>query len=250
MLTEFSSISKKSSYDKLLKYLEDFQQEGKPELVPLLLKYNPTTESMIEAYELAYVLAPAEIANAILEKLSQTQNVVYEVEDLELLCLSKDEAKIQALAQVLQKPENRANIDVSSLSYLLTFASLYDNQVALTTLINDFGITADYSSAYVAITSVKNQTYLELILQACNAVNRQDGNGKTLLYHAVDQGNGAAVKALLANGAKIDMRAGNNYHTYQAPPSIGFSRQEYWSGLPFPSPEDLPNPGLKLHFLH
>ena len=24
-----------------------------------------------------------------------------------------------------------------------------------------------------------------------------------------------------------------------------FSRQEYWSGLPFPSPEDLPNPGIK-----
>ena len=32
---------------------------------------------------------------------------------------------------------------------------------------------------------------------------------------------------------------------YQAPPSIGFSRQEYWSGLPFPSPGDLPNPRIK-----
>ena len=31
----------------------------------------------------------------------------------------------------------------------------------------------------------------------------------------------------------------------QAPLSMGFSRQEYWSGLPFPSPEDLPNPGIK-----
>ena len=31
----------------------------------------------------------------------------------------------------------------------------------------------------------------------------------------------------------------------QAPPSMGSSRQEYWSELPFPSPEDLPNPGLK-----
>ena len=30
---------------------------------------------------------------------------------------------------------------------------------------------------------------------------------------------------------------------YQAPPSMGFSRQEYWSGLPLPSPEDLPHPG-------
>ena len=32
---------------------------------------------------------------------------------------------------------------------------------------------------------------------------------------------------------------------YHSPPSMGFSRQEYWSGLPFPSPEDLPNPGIE-----
>ena len=32
---------------------------------------------------------------------------------------------------------------------------------------------------------------------------------------------------------------------YQAPLSIGFSRQEYWSGLPFPSPGDLPDPGIE-----
>ena len=33
---------------------------------------------------------------------------------------------------------------------------------------------------------------------------------------------------------------------YQAPPSMGFSRQECWSGLPFPSPGDLPDPGIEL----
>ena len=32
---------------------------------------------------------------------------------------------------------------------------------------------------------------------------------------------------------------------YQAPPSMGFFRQEYWNGLPFPSPGDLPNPGTE-----
>ena len=32
---------------------------------------------------------------------------------------------------------------------------------------------------------------------------------------------------------------------YQVPPSMGFSRQEYWSGLPFPSPGDLPDPGIE-----
>ena len=32
---------------------------------------------------------------------------------------------------------------------------------------------------------------------------------------------------------------------HQAPLSMGFSRQEYWSGLPFSSPADLPNPGIE-----
>ena len=32
---------------------------------------------------------------------------------------------------------------------------------------------------------------------------------------------------------------------HQAPLSVGFSRQEYWSGLPFPSPGDLPDPGIE-----
>ena len=33
--------------------------------------------------------------------------------------------------------------------------------------------------------------------------------------------------------------------TRQAPLSMGFSKQEYWSWLPFPSPENLPNPGIE-----
>ena len=33
---------------------------------------------------------------------------------------------------------------------------------------------------------------------------------------------------------------------HQAPLPMGFSRQEYWSGLPIPSPGDLPNPGIQL----
>ena len=34
-------------------------------------------------------------------------------------------------------------------------------------------------------------------------------------------------------------------YTTEAPLSMGFSRQEYWSGLPFPSPGDLPGPGIE-----
>ena len=33
--------------------------------------------------------------------------------------------------------------------------------------------------------------------------------------------------------------------SYKAPLSMEFSRQEYWSGLPFPSPGDLPDPGIE-----
>ena len=32
---------------------------------------------------------------------------------------------------------------------------------------------------------------------------------------------------------------------YQAPQSMGLSKQAYWSGLPFPSPGDLPDPGIE-----
>ena len=35
----------------------------------------------------------------------------------------------------------------------------------------------------------------------------------------------------------------------QAPPSMGFSRQEYWSGLPFPPPGDLPDPEIEPRLL-
>ena len=35
---------------------------------------------------------------------------------------------------------------------------------------------------------------------------------------------------------------------HQAPLSLRFFRQEYWSALPFPSPGDLPDPGIELEF--
>ena len=37
--------------------------------------------------------------------------------------------------------------------------------------------------------------------------------------------------------------------THWARLSMGFSRQEYWSGFPFPSPGDLPDPGIKPAYL-
>ena len=37
---------------------------------------------------------------------------------------------------------------------------------------------------------------------------------------------------------------------HQAPLFMGFSRQEYWSGLPCPPPGDLPDPGIELNISH
>ena len=36
---------------------------------------------------------------------------------------------------------------------------------------------------------------------------------------------------------------------HQVPPSMEFFRQEYWSGLPFPTPGDLPDPGMECESL-
>ena len=55
---------------------------------------------------------------------------------------------------------------------------------------------------------------------------------------------GLKVKGLVA---QLCSTLGNpmDYTVCQAPLSMGCSRQEYWSGLPFPSPWDLPNPRIK-----
>ena len=65
-------------------------------------------------------------------------------------------------------------------------------------------------------------------------------------------GNGSAMAAsrkLLSRLGRLRVLAAQSWTPWtvaqQAPLSTGFSRQEYWSGLPFPPPGDLPNPGIK-----
>ena len=53
--------------------------------------------------------------------------------------------------------------------------------------------------------------------------------------------NGVKVKSLSC----VQLFATPWTAAYQAPPSMVFSRQDYWSGLPFPSPADLPYPGIE-----
>ena len=45
--------------------------------------------------------------------------------------------------------------------------------------------------------------------------------------------------------SRVQLFATPSTVAYHAPLSMGFSKQEYWSGLPFPSPEDLPDPGIE-----
>ena len=45
--------------------------------------------------------------------------------------------------------------------------------------------------------------------------------------------------------SRVSLQPHGLYIAFQAPLSVGFSRQEYWSGLSFPPPRDLPNPGTK-----
>ena len=51
--------------------------------------------------------------------------------------------------------------------------------------------------------------------------------------------------AMLSHFSRFWLCATPQTAAHQAPPSLGFSRQEHWSGLPFPSPGDLPDPGIE-----
>ena len=50
---------------------------------------------------------------------------------------------------------------------------------------------------------------------------------------------------LVASVASDSLRPHGVYAAHQAPLSLGFPRQEYWSGVPFPSPGELPDPGIE-----
>ena len=54
-----------------------------------------------------------------------------------------------------------------------------------------------------------------------------------------------ALKVKVKSLSRVRLSATPWTVAYQAPPSMGFSRQEYWSGVPFPSPGDLPDPVIK-----
>ena len=77
-------------------------------------------------------------------------------------------------------------------------------------------------------------------------------NSQSLLILRWNRSDGGGRGDFLGPGRKKEMKSLSRIRlfatpwtvAYQAPPSVGFFRQEYWSGLPFPSPEDLPDPEI------
>ena len=69
-----------------------------------------------------------------------------------------------------------------------------------------------------------------------NKVGRPTGNWTNLLFTLGKERKIVLSRVWLLRSQEI---------ACQAPLSMGFSRQEYWSGLPFPSPGELPNPGTE-----
>ena len=64
----------------------------------------------------------------------------------------------------------------------------------------------------------------------------------TVLSHTIHLLTTAAAQAL----SRVPLCETPQTVARQAPLSMGFSRQEYWSGLPFPPPGDLPDPGIDI----
>ena len=53
-----------------------------------------------------------------------------------------------------------------------------------------------------------------------------------------------------SDACRVQLYATPGTVAHQAPLSMGFSKQEYWSGFPFPPPGDLPDPELNPRLLH
>ena len=68
---------------------------------------------------------------------------------------------------------------------------------------------------------------------------------RTLEWVAISFSDAGKCKVKVKSLSRVRLFSTSWTAAHQAPPSMGFSRQEYWSGVPLPSPEDLPDPGME-----
>ena len=81
---------------------------------------------------------------------------------------------------------------------------------------------------------------------ACTTLHSHRQSGNFTFPPAIWEGSSfSTVKVKVKSLSRVRLFATPWTVAYQAPPSMGFSRQEYWSGLPFPSPGDLPDLGIE-----
>ena len=73
---------------------------------------------------------------------------------------------------------------------------------------------------------------------------------RTLEWVATSFSNAWKWKVKVKSLSRVQLSTTPWTAAHQAPPSMGFPRQEYWSGLPFPSPGDFPNPGTGREILY
>ena len=94
-----------------------------------------------------------------------------------------------------------------------------------------------------------NQQYLINIIEQTNTTTQHircfQTRAHTDIYDTIGRLHYFKVKVKVKSLSRVLLFATPWTVAYQAPPSMGFSRQEYWSGLPFPSPGDLSNPGIE-----
>ena len=75
--------------------------------------------------------------------------------------------------------------------------------------------------------------------------SKPQNNKDIIIYVKLVQHHKSTVKVKVKSLSRVRLFVTLWTVAYQAPLSMGFSRQEYWNGLPFPSPEDLPDPSIE-----
>ena len=103
-----------------------------------------------------------------------------------------------------------------------------------------------FSSSSLSTIRVVSSAYLRLLifLPAILIPACASSSPAFLMMYSAHKLNKVKVKSF----SRVRLFATPWTAAYQAPLSMGFSRQEYWNGLPFPSPDYLPDPGIEPRF--
>ena len=105
-----------------------------------------------------------------------------------------------------------------------------------------------YLDENVPIIALKSPIHSRYKLLPVGRINNKGllcSTGNCIQYPVINHNGKEYEKVKVKSLSRVRLLATLWTVALQAPLSMGFSRQEYWSGLPFPSPGDLPNPGIK-----